>query len=201
MRRSSSRRQPARLPAAADLDAELGRIAAMNIDELRDLWRETLRREPSEALTKDLIARALAHFLQEARLGGLTPQLRKLLASLSKKGAAPKRHLKAGSVIVREYQGIIHEVIVVPDGFSWRGLVYSSLSTIARKITGTSWNGPRFFGLRGEPAPSTVQSGPSAAGERAAAHAPVMTHPSRFASSSVSPSGTLRSNERQRARP
>ena len=78
---SPSRRRPARLPAAADLDAELGRIAAMTIDELRDLWRATRRREPPEALTKDLIARALAHFLQDERLGGLRPDLRKLLAS------------------------------------------------------------------------------------------------------------------------
>ncbi len=73
------------------------------------------------------------------------------------KGAAPMRHLKVGSVIVREYQGKVHEVMVVPDGFIWQGKVYASLSTIARKITGTSWNGPRFFGLRGgEPAPSTA---------------------------------------------
>jgi len=66
------------------------------------------------------------------------------------------RHLKAGSVIVRKYQGKAHEVMVVPDGLIWQGKVYASLSTIARKITGTSWNGPRFFGLRSEPAPSSA---------------------------------------------
>jgi hypothetical protein len=57
--------------------------------------------------------------------------------------------VKVGSVIVREYQGELHEVLVVPGGFCWEGQVFASLSTIARKITGTSWNGPRFFGLRG----------------------------------------------------
>ena len=57
--------------------------------------------------------------------------------------------MKVGSVIVREYQGELHEVLVVPDGFCWRGEVFASLSIIARRITGTSWNGPRFFGLRG----------------------------------------------------
>jgi hypothetical protein len=57
--------------------------------------------------------------------------------------------VKVGSVIVREYQGELHEVLVVPDGFCWRGEVFASLSIIARRITGTSWNGPRFFGLRG----------------------------------------------------
>jgi hypothetical protein len=203
------------LPAAADLDAELGRIAAMTIDELRSLWRETLRREPPEALTKDLIARALAHFLQDEHLGGLRPDLRKLLTSLAAKGAGPTRHLKVGSVIVREYQGKVHEVMVVPEGFCWQGKVYASLSIIARKITGTSWNGPRFFGLRdGEPAPSSaearepaqprkktivgsksIQSGPSTAAERVAIDTVVTSRASRFASS-VSASGTLGWSER-----
>jgi hypothetical protein len=59
------------------------------------------------------------------------------------------RHLKVGSVIVREHLGKVHEVLVVPSGFCCQGQIYSSLSTIAGKITGTRWNGPRFFGLRG----------------------------------------------------
>jgi Protein of unknown function (DUF2924) len=51
--------------------------------------------------------------------------------------------------MVREYEGTLHEVMVVPGGFSWRENTYASLSTVARAITGASWNGPRFFGLRG----------------------------------------------------
>ena len=218
---SSSRRRPARLPAAADLDVELGRIAAMTIDELRALWRKIRGFEPPEALTKDLIARALAHFLQDERLGGLRPDLRKLLASLPTKGAAPMRHLKVGSVIVREHQGAVHEVMIVPNGFCWQGKVYASLSTIARKITGTSWNGPRFFGLRGgEPAPSTaearepaqprkkalvgsksIQSGPSTAAERVAAHAVGATAAPRFARPSALIARSRRSSERPEGRP
>jgi hypothetical protein len=58
------------------------------------------------------------------------------------------RHLKVGFVIVREYQGKMQEVMVVPGTFCWQGQVYSSLSTIAQRITGTSWNGPRFLALR-----------------------------------------------------
>src|SRR4051794_1944997 len=58
------------------------------------------------------------------------------------------RRLKAGTVLIREYQGERHTVTVVPDGFLWREATYSSLSTIAKAITGTAWNGPRFFGLR-----------------------------------------------------
>ena len=220
MTRSYSRRQAARLSAAADLDAELGRIAAMNIDKLRDLWRETRGREPPEALTKDLITRALAHFLQDEHLGGLRPDLRKLLTSLAAKGAGPTRHLKVGSVIVREYQGKVHEVMVVPEGFCWQGKVYASLSIIARKITGTSWNGPRFFGLRdGEPAPSSaaaqkpaaprssrarpkvIQSGPPAAAERVAADAVGATAPPRFARPSALVDRSRRSSARPEGRP
>ena len=63
------------------------------------------------------------------------------------------RHLKVGTVIVREHQATLHEVMVVPGGFSWRDKTYPSLSTIAQAITGTSWNGPRFFGLREGAAP------------------------------------------------
>jgi len=51
-------------------------------------------------------------------------------------------------VLVREYQGERHTVTVVPGGYVWRENTYASLSTIARAITGTAWNGPRFFGLR-----------------------------------------------------
>lgn len=72
-------------------------------------------------------------------------------------GTEPVRHLKIGSVIVREYEGKLHEVKVASGGFSWPGQTYSSLSTIARKITGTSWNGPRFFGLRGKDKPPPAE--------------------------------------------
>ena len=143
-----SGRRPLSRSAVENLDADLDRIATLNIDRLRALWRETIGCPAPGALSKDLIARALAHGLQEERLGGLDRNLRRLLASLAKPGAEPVRHLKIGSVIVREHEGEIHEVMVAPGGFCWAGQTYSSLSAIARKITGTSWNGPRFFGLR-----------------------------------------------------
>jgi hypothetical protein len=145
----ATKRRPARTPAAVDLDGALAGVAAMTIDELRGLWRERRGEEPPPAFSKDLIARALAYWLQEESLGGLKPRLRKLLAAPSRGNGPPPRQVKVGSVIVREYQGELHEVLVVPDGFCWEGQLFASLSTIARKITGTSWNGPRFFGLRG----------------------------------------------------
>lgn len=136
--------QPALPPAALDLE----RVQALDIGALRMLWRKTMGSVAPAALTKDLLARAIAHRAQEERSPKLDPQVRRLLESFAKPKAEPIRHLKVGSIIVREYQGKVHEVVVVPGGFHWTGKVYSSLSTIARDITGTSWNGPRFFGLR-----------------------------------------------------
>jgi hypothetical protein len=152
-----SDRRPTSRSAVENLDAEIDRIAALNIDRLRALWRETTGRPAPDTLSKALIARALACRLQEQRLGGLDPQLRMLLMSLAKPGAEPFRHLKIGSVIVREHEGEIHEVMVAPGGFCWAGQTYSSLSAIARKITGVSWNGPRFFGLREKDEPAQAE--------------------------------------------
>ena len=167
MAASASNRRPMSKSAVEDLGAEIDRIAALNIDELRILWRETTGRPAPHALSKELIARALAHRLQEQRLGGLDPHLRRLLMSLPKPGTEPIRHLKIGSVIVREFDGKIHEVMVAPGGFYWSGQTYASLSAIARKITGTSWNGPRFFGLRGtsEPAQAELEVKPTGVGK------------------------------------
>ncbi|TAL83903.1 MAG: DUF2924 domain-containing protein [Beijerinckiaceae bacterium] len=150
MGRSSLRRDPASPLAAPDLEREIARIAGLNKDALGVLWRNRNGGEPPKALSRDLIIRALAHSLQKQHLGGLPAVLRKQLASYASGGAASGRNVKSGSIIIREYQGQIHEVVVVPAGFLWQGQIYGSLSTIARKITGTSWNGPRFFGLRGK---------------------------------------------------
>jgi hypothetical protein len=83
-------------------------------------------------------------------LGGLDPKTAKHLTSLprgDRLGGDRPRRLKPGTVLVREYQGERHTVTVVPGGYVWREATYASLSTIARAITGTSWSGPRFFGI------------------------------------------------------
>jgi hypothetical protein len=143
-------RQPVATLAVDTVEAELARIAALSLDEVRTLWREMTQQNAPKALSRDLLARMLAYRVQEQRLGKLTRETRKLLDRLAKGAAERVRHLKIGSVIVREHQGTLHEVVVVPGGFSWQDKTYPSLSTIAQAITGTSWNGPRFFGLRGK---------------------------------------------------
>jgi hypothetical protein len=132
--------------------AEIDRVRSLGLDELRTLWRTTLRSSPPPAFTKDLVARFLCWHIQEQALGGLDPETAKLLDRLAR-GDKPRadtaRRLKLGTVLVREYQGERHTVTVGPDGYVWRETTYASLSTIARAITGTAWSGPRFFGLRG----------------------------------------------------
>jgi hypothetical protein len=135
----------------AAIEAEIDRIRSLGVDALRQRWPAMFGGPPPAGLTKDLIARMIAYRIQEEALGGLDRQTSKLLDRLARgdtAGTHLNRRLKVGTVLVREYQGERHTVTVVPDGFAWQGTIYSSLSTIARAITGTSWNGPRFFGLR-----------------------------------------------------
>ncbi len=141
-------RRPQRAADAVDLNADLAGLARMSIDELRSRWRVQTGKPAPAGFSKDLIARALAYRLQEKHLGGLDARDRRAMAMAARADAGAIQHLKVGSVIVREYQGVLHEVMVVPDGLCWRGRTYTSLSTIAALITGTRWNGPRFFGLR-----------------------------------------------------
>src|ERR1700730_13622971 len=132
------------------IEAEIGRVRSLDLDELRTLWRVTFRSSPPSAFTKDLMARFLSWHIQEQAQGGLDPETAKHLDGLArgdKSGADRPRRLKPGTVLLREYQGERHTVTVVPNGYLWRKTPYASLSTIARAITGTAWSGPRFFGL------------------------------------------------------
>jgi hypothetical protein len=147
MTRSTNR--PTGTPSADSIEAELARIRLLSLDELRTCWREMTKQSAPKILSRDLLVRMIAYRIQEKAFGDLSRETRKLLDRLAK-GGEPVRRLKVGTVIVREHQGTVHQVMVVPDGFIWHEKTYPSLSAIARAITGTTWNGPRFFGLRGE---------------------------------------------------
>jgi hypothetical protein len=138
-----------------EVEAELERLPDTRIAELRIRYHQLFRTEPPKAFGPDLLRRTIAYRIQENVYGGLSKQTRRLLDRLVKEYRAKPdskitlpRRIKAGSVIVREWQGITHRVIVLDDGFAWQGKTWASLSEIARQITGTRWNGPRFFGLR-----------------------------------------------------
>jgi hypothetical protein len=135
---------------AAAIEAEVDQVRSLGIDALRRRWRMMFGAVPPPGLTKDIIARMIAFRIQEEAFGGLDPKTAKLLDRMARgeKPSELSRRLKPGTVLIREYQAERHTVTVVPDGFVWQGETYTSLSVIAKTITGTAWNGPRFFGLR-----------------------------------------------------
>jgi Protein of unknown function (DUF2924) len=127
----------------------------LDIHELREEWRFLYKTEASPHLSRELLIRAVAYRMQEIARGGLRPelqrQLRQIAQELKQTGEGAKRfrpQLKPGTRLMREWQGGTYEVVVLDDGCSWQGARYRSLSAIARKITGTAWSGPLFFGLK-----------------------------------------------------
>jgi hypothetical protein len=149
------RNQPKR-PDDLDLmvEAELDRVRNMPIIELRALWRAQFKSDPPKAFGPDLIRRSLAQKIQERAYGGLDAATSRLLNHLMAQYAKTPgkimlpRRIKAGATLVRDWKGSRHHVTVLNDGFAYQGKTYANLSEIARLITGTRWNGPRFFGLR-----------------------------------------------------
>lgn len=132
-----------------EIAALIDEIQEMSKDQLRVRWLELFKKSVPDALTKDLLARMIAYRIREQVFGGLDRKTEKILGSyVSDKPASPPRYLKSGTVLVREYQGVRHTVTIVDGGYLWNDKKYPSLSTIAKEITGTAWNGPRFFGLR-----------------------------------------------------
>jgi hypothetical protein len=124
----------------------------LSADAARAAYRKLYRRSPPAAFSRDLLIRALAYKLQEQVRGGLSPETKLLLDRLARGKAQAARWIKPGSTIVRSWGGQTHQVVVTAQGFLWNGSGHASLSEIARLITGTRWNGPRFFGLRPSPA-------------------------------------------------
>jgi hypothetical protein len=131
----------------AAIAAEIARIRSLPSEALRRRWQAVFGRKSPAALSKDLLGRMIAHHLQEHTFGGLDRDSLTFLDSLARQGGPPRRQLKPGTVLVREYQGQRHTVTVAREGFDWQGATYPSLSAIARVITGTAWSGPRFFAL------------------------------------------------------
>ena len=134
----------------SSLSLEITRISSLGKDDLRAAWSAEFRKLPPAGLTRDLLVRTLAWRLQEKAFGGQDQATMKLLDAYARgKGNDALFHkLKSGTVLIREYRGARHTVTIGRDGFLWQERTYPNLSAIARAITGTNWNGPRFFGLR-----------------------------------------------------
>jgi hypothetical protein len=132
----------------------------LDIAALRSRWHTVFGGRPPPHLPRHLLFRILAYRLQADRLGDLDDASRRLLdrsGSPEKAGqnaatlVQPIAHVRPGTSLGREWNGHLQRVAVLADGFAWNGKTYPSLSQVAFAITGTRWNGPRFFGLRDKP--------------------------------------------------
>lgn len=137
-----------------ELEQEVEGLRRLGRQQLKDRWRDLYKAAPPAAFTPDLIARGIAWRLQVKALGGLTLDVRRLLAA-SGKGAPVRRRssaraaLRPGNRLVRRWRGRTYVVEVTDGGLVYEGSSFSSLSVIATTITGTRWSGPKFFGLVG----------------------------------------------------
>ena len=129
---------------------ELRALARISRHALAERWGTLYGAPPPPRTSRSLMIRAVAYKLQENAYGGLSPVTRRILAGLRDAASVtqPPRELRAGTVLLREWQGATHRVTVIEDGVLYRGKQYRSLSEVARVITGSRWSGPRFFGLK-----------------------------------------------------
>ena len=141
-------------PRAAALASEIAHLRGLDRDGLRARWRSLTGRAAPAHVPRTQV---LAYRVQAAALGDLDPVTARLLDRLAAEGRSGTRAdvpvpdrigIRPGTVLVREWDGTLQRVMVLADGFAWNGTKYKSLSQVARAITGTRWNGPRFFGLR-----------------------------------------------------
>jgi hypothetical protein len=137
------------------LAQDLKDLGTRGDDELKGRWRNLYGTEPPHKIHRSLLIPAIAYRMQENALGGLKPSARRHLVRVVRDvtggrqaPGCPSLSPKPGTVLVREWGGVTHQVKVLEDGILLRGKRYKSLSEVARVITGSRWSGPQFFGLK-----------------------------------------------------
>jgi hypothetical protein len=160
----------ASLPLDASLLAIVDNLEGLDLNGLRHQWRAHLGGKAPAHLSRWLLMKVLAYRLQSDALGDLDKSIRRILRSGNEDGVGapfdrrlPQTReglgLKAGAQLVREWNGRLERVMILEQGFAWNGQTFGSLSQIAKAMTGTNWNGHRFFGLRqGKTAPADVSA-------------------------------------------
>ena len=154
------KRRKGRVTTETSVEDEIVHLRGLDLRGLRARWQSVLQRPAPDHLPRHLLFAILAYRIQVDRFGDLDHETRQLLdrtgakesgqalsarlASLDQK----RTQLTPGTVLVREWDRRSERVMVMSDGFAWNGQTYDSLSKVAFAITGTNWNGPRFFGLR-----------------------------------------------------
>jgi hypothetical protein len=142
------------------IEGEIAHLRGLDLAGLRARWQSIFGRPAPAHLTRHLLFAVIAYRIQADRLGDLDHATRQLLErTADKESGAPmsdrlasfdrkRMELRPGTVLVGEWDRQAQRVMVMAEGFAWNGKTYDSLSQVAFAITGTKWNGPRFFGLR-----------------------------------------------------
>jgi hypothetical protein len=166
------KRRSGRASAKMSVEDEIAHLRGLDLRGLRARWQSVFQRQAPAHLTRHLLFAVIACRIQADRFGDLDHETRQVLDRTVAKETGPvmsarlasfdqkRAELSPGTVLVREWNQQSQRVKVMADGFAWNGQTYDSLSKVAFAITGTRWNGPRFFGLRDREDRSTIGARP-----------------------------------------
>ena len=164
------KRRNGRASTKTSVEDEIAHLRGLDLKGLRSRWQSVFQGPAPDHLTRHLLFSVIAYRLQADRFGDLAHEMRQVLDRTNAKEAGPvtsarlanfdrkRTELTPGTVLVREWDRQSQRVMVMADGFAWNGQTYDSLSKVAFAITGTKWNGPRFFGLRDKEDRSTREA-------------------------------------------
>ena len=167
-----SKRRNGRTSTRTLVEDEIAHLRGLDLKGLRSRWQTVFQRSAPAHLTRYLLFAVIAYRIQVDRYGDLDHATRQVLERTDSREARPamsarlasfdqkRTELTPGTVLVREWDRQAQRVMVMADGFAWNGQTYDNLSKVAFAITGTKWNGPRFFGLRDKEDRSTMEARP-----------------------------------------
>ena len=154
------KRRSVRISTKTSIEDEIAHLRGLDLKGLRSRWQSVFQKPPPDHLPRHLLFAIIVYRIQADRLGDLDHETKQFLDRTDAKSTGvtmsarlvvfdqKRTELTPGTVLVREWDRRSQRVMVMPDGFAWNGQTYDSLSKVAFAITGTKWNGPRFFGLR-----------------------------------------------------
>src|SRR6266404_665679 len=154
------KRRNGRTSTKTSVEDEIAHLRGLDLKGLRARWQSMFQRPAPAHLTRHLLFAVIAYQIQADRFGDLDHETKQVLdRTVAKEAGAvtsarlasfdkKRTELNPGTILVREWDRQSQRVMVMADGFAWNGQTYDSLSKVAFAITGTKWNGPRFYGLR-----------------------------------------------------
>src|SRR5260370_5140762 len=154
------KRRNGHVTTETSVENEMAHLRGLDLKGLRAGWQSVLQRSARDHLPRHLLFAIIAYRIQVDRFGDIDHETRHLRDRTATKESGramsarlvrfdqKRTDLTPGTILVREWDRQSQRVMVMSDGFAWNGQTYDSLSKVAFAITGTRWNGPRFFGLR-----------------------------------------------------